>query len=520
MNHLFFASLALFCVFFFVACSEKHAGGVTDIGNSVAGVVVMDDGSPAVNARVVVYFDRWDNVAKMDSLVGITDSTGNFKIDGVEDSSRVLFASLKEDCGMEQVGDTIVISRSKRLQGRIATETSGHVRIVGSILDAKINANGEFTFDSLPPGEISIAYISESGNPQSRFVFRTIDNRDSIHLPDLVEEAQMVSWLVIADHVYYSDYGFGGFVASNEEVTPPVIASVPVTLGFTTTETLYGFVLPVKFTTQIDFAKFSSPEYFSVLTAEGNSLPFEVDYWTLSASQGLLWVRLDSIPAGTDSLNLYLALRSDSIDMQPVFRESDYVAAALHLNGDATISGATTSDANYGVIGYGATLTQGQYIDLDSLDPCVGDFTLSIWAYWAGPNDNHQILFSQRTYWSDTTSRFQWHYDNINKVFAAYNNVDQRDSFPEAEVPQNEWAYLTLVFKDGKLAMYVNAVQMGEAKDFVPTDLDITVPFRVGGDEIAVETWNGSLDEVRVELTARSAEWIRLNYETQKAASN
>jgi len=168
------------------------------------------------------------------------------------------------------------------------------------------------------------------------------------------------------------------------------------------------------------------------------------------------------------------------------------------------------------VIGYGATLTQGQYIDLDSSDPCGGDFTFSVWACWSGPNDNHQILFSQRTYWSDTTSRFQWHYDNINTVFAAYNNIDQRDSFPDAKVPQNEWAYLTLVFKDGKLTMYVNALQMGDAEDFVPRELDIRVPFRVGGDEIAVETWNGFLDEVRVELTARSAEWILLVYEMQK----
>ncbi|HHX15036.1 MAG TPA: LamG domain-containing protein, partial [Fibrobacter sp.] len=144
----------------------------------------------------------------------------------------------------------------------------------------------------------------------------------------------------------------------------------------------------------------------------------------------------------------------------------------------------------------------------------------SLWVYWYGKNGNHQILFSQRSFWSDSTSRFQWHFDYINDVFAVYNNIDQRNKFTAVDLPVDEWAYLTLLFKDGLLSMFVNGVRYGEPASFVPTTLNNPVPLRVGGNEVDVESWNGILDEIRVERVARSDAWIRFNYEMQKAARN
>ena len=49
-----------------VGCSDKrNAGGVTDIGNSIAGKIFLSDGvTPAVNARVVAYEDSWKNIRR------------------------------------------------------------------------------------------------------------------------------------------------------------------------------------------------------------------------------------------------------------------------------------------------------------------------------------------------------------------------------------------------------------------------------------------------------------------------
>ena len=49
-----------------------------------------------------------------------------------------------------------------------------------------------------------------------------------------------------------------------------------------------------------------------------------------------------------------------------------------------------------------------------------------------------------------------------------------------------------------------------------PSNPTVTYVFRIGGDEIETETWNGALDEIWVESVARSPEWIEVMYEQLK----
>ena len=196
------------------------------------------------------------------------------------------------------------------------------------------------------------------------------------------------------------------------------------------------------------------------------------------------------------------------------------------LNHDSSL----VDNVNYveGVRGEAVLLEPGQFIDLDALDPTGGDFTLSLWTKWNGPNGEHQVLFSQRDYWSDSTSRFQWHYEVNSGTFAVMKSMP---GSPEAvyfgdstSVPVGEWAFLVLVSKNHMVSMYVNgepvaiAVSDGTefAGEFVPNELNRNVPFRIGGDEIETETWNGALDEIWVESIARSPEWIEVMYELLK----
>ena len=66
----------------FIACSDSStkdvAGGVTDIGNSLAytGVVVDQNGAKVESARVVAYYDSWEQTSIVDSVVTSTDANG------------------------------------------------------------------------------------------------------------------------------------------------------------------------------------------------------------------------------------------------------------------------------------------------------------------------------------------------------------------------------------------------------------------------------------------------------------
>ncbi|MCF0223919.1 MAG: LamG domain-containing protein [Fibrobacter sp.] len=215
---------------------------------------------------------------------------------------------------------------------------------------------------------------------------------------------------------------------------------------------------------------------------------------------------------------------------EPSGVEEDPTLAYLGMDGteivrdnDSTL--AASVDYVVGIVDSAVLLKPGQFIDLDTLDPCVGDFTISLWTKWEGPNGNHQILASQRAYWSDSTSRFQWHFEEAEGKFMILKSLP---AYPEgfafgdsSIVPVGEWSNLVLVSENSKVSMYVNGevVEMKDeegkvftAREFVPNTLDRSVPLRIGGNEIDTETWNGALDEIRIERVARSGEWIREYY--------
>ena len=48
---------------------------------------------------------------------------------------------------------------------------------------------------------------------------------------------------------------------------------------------------------------------------------------------------------------------------------------------------------------------------------------------------------------------------------------------------------------------------------FKPKNTAEPMPFRIGGSEVPNDTWNGVIDEVRIESVARSADWVKAEYE-------
>lgn len=197
---LLLATFCLFMLFVFEGCSESGsdaddglAGGITDIGNSVAtvqvaGVVLNQDGSSAVSARVVAYYDSWNQAAATDSVVVFSDSNGRFVLDVDSSADLILFAELEGACGLmlaETRDDiSIVLGPRKGLEGSVSGANSGYVRVVGTDEVAKISKDGFFTFENVPPGDISLVYFRDD-KPQGHLDFKTMDNRDMISLPPM-----------------------------------------------------------------------------------------------------------------------------------------------------------------------------------------------------------------------------------------------------------------------------------------------------------------------------------------------
>lgn len=420
------------------------AGGVTDIGNSIASGVVLDvAGTPVKGARVVAYFDSWTQSSVKDSVETLSDDQGKYELQVDSSASYVLYASAGEDCGLAFASDipadnsdSIVIGPRKMYSGHIVGRNTGSVRIVGSNVTTSLDGDGYFMFYDMPPGEITIAYTdsstssnqdSVSSEPlQSRIQFAVFDDKEIFVLPELELWADDETWLVVDNAKYYAEDGYAGIRIQSPASNQWSIPEMDILLSMDGTESVYD---------------------------------------------------------------------NDSTKAENV----EYVK---------------------GVAGNAIRLKPGQFIDMNSLDICEGDFTVSLWTKWDGPNGEHQILLSERAYWSDSTSRFQWHYEVNSGSFTVMKSMPE---YPEmiffgdsSVVPVGQWTQLVLVSQDGVLSMYVDGEQMGESQEFQPNVLDRKVPLRIGGNEIATETWNGILDEVRIVNTARSAEWIRNDFRKQK----
>lgn len=241
---------------------------------------------------------------------------------------------------------------------------------------------------------------------------------------------------------------------------------------------------------------------------------------------------LDAVPSGEGIVLQYIlddtAISSfiisvedaaDTVELPPMTEIHLQMDGSEHVyDNDSTIA----EEVNYveGIVGKAIALEPGQFIELDSLAPTDGDFTISLWTKWNGTNGNHQILVSQRSYWSDSTSKFQWHYENDYGKFSVMKSAPVRPdeiSFGDSSiVPVGKWSFLTLVSKDHNYSMYVNGEQVGETSPFTTNQLDVYVPFRIGGNEIKTETWNGLIDEVRIESVARSQKWIKEMWQRAK----
>ena len=515
-----------------VACSDSStpndvAGGVTDIGNSLAysGQVVDASGANVASARVVAYYDSWDNVSALDSVVTMTDENGKFEIKVDSGASFVLYASHDDECGFSKLNPSpdaqeITIGSKMSISSSVNGKNSGFMRVVGSDERAPLDVNGSFTFGAVPPGDISLVYV-EHEKPQARIDFRASGIQNGLAIPTLDTWSLNKTWLTINDPRFYHDPAYAGFNVYVPE----------------------GFEIPAM-----------PPDTTAKDTVPPDTTKPEPDTSVIDTAENL------------------------AIQIQ------------LHMDGDAKVynNDMTVADSvNYveGVSGKGILLAPGQFIDLGNIDPCAGDFTMSIWTKWNGPatgefqnggfqgmedprdsnqvgafqgdssqagpfqggyqggypggyqgnpyggyqgipyqTGTYQILFSLRSYWSDSTSRFQMQYDWTSKSLTVVSNgldlstgyawLVKADTEFGGMLPTDAWTFLTLVYKEGKLYFYVNAelVSANVGIPFVPSAVSEPVPFRIGGTEIASDTWNGVLDEVRIESTARSEEWIRRQF--------
>lgn len=538
----------------FTGCTEtpenpQQAGGVTDIGNSIAGVVVDDAGKVVPSARVVAYYDSWNQSGIQDSVVAQADAEGKYELSVKKNAEIILFASSGDDCGLaatENADSTtrnISIGKRRIYSSHIAGRLTGEMRVVGASGDSavsELDGDGYFIFYNMPPGDITLAYsdsVDTESPERSRIEFTTTGDQNIMVLPELTVLDGDPSWLTVMDLRYYVGEGYAGMLIRNpvsdywtpvtelpqtDTASSRIIAVDVPQIG----EKLIGYQFPIK----VDTKAFSDSVKLSDVVVVNNETwelyPSEIEYW--NEDEALLWVRIAGVDSGVTTLNFQVfedAQLASNLIPFVVGLKYDYVFSRLHFNGETNVRNSDGTAAksvadSVGLLGKGITLEQGQYMVIDSVDMTWGLFTMTLWTKWNGDNEAPQVLVSER---GDSTYKFQWRYEDgkfsLKKGAPSSIEITELGAY---DLPVGEWTHLALTYDNvnSLWTMYVNGEKLGDAVKFSPSYTGAAMfPARVGGSGIEKDSWNGALDEFRFESAIRSSKWIKAVYETQKAAA-
>ncbi len=261
-----------------------------------------------------------------------------------------------------------------------------------------------------------------------------------------------------------------------------------------------------------------------------NRLKHQTERWDAVNKIAEIWVLMDTVYGNSNlqSLRIYWgkALAADSSNGASVFTSRNGFKGAWHLNLENFLDASENNNtlvnyggvSNTGNIAGGIALAGGDSITAGT-GPSLGgstDFTLSAWIKTA--NTSLAYIMSQRDAsltGNNAEYMFLLNADGTVRMII-YNGGFQFNFASVKAVNNNIWHHVTVVRRGQDGIIYIDGVQdaiaSGVSKDLDPA---LSVYFGADGREHD-DFFIGTMDEARIATTARSAEWIKLEYENQK----
>ncbi|MBD3390449.1 MAG: DUF2341 domain-containing protein [Chitinivibrionales bacterium] len=263
------------------------------------------------------------------------------------------------------------------------------------------------------------------------------------------------------------------------------------------------------------------------------ALDYEIERWNKTAQQAEVWVKVPTIEGGnsTQSIMMYWnkAGETSASDGASVFASSLGYAGVWHLEEDGNTNAGGYLDASSAgkhATGYGVTSTSdvdaivGRGQTLDGTDDYLHVGSVGIsgtasrtivgWVKSSGPGEWDDVFgfvgnvgaggyFDIEPY---NSGGLQWglHF-NASEIASGVSATD------------NAWHYVAGTFDGTTARLYVDGVEKATS---TPT-LNTSDVFRMGYRESQGNYFLGSLDEIRVCSSVRSADWIKLAYMNQRS---
>jgi hypothetical protein len=287
------------------------------------------------------------------------------------------------------------------------------------------------------------------------------------------------------------------------------------------------------------------------------ALPYQIESWT--STSAAIWVKVDSVKANaTTSIVLHYSnpgtVASES-NGTAVFDTANGFRGVWHLGADTVgLSWDATQNQNHarrvgastsgeGAIGQARIYNAAGPGDIDTVainstfNMSVNDrVTVSAWVRRAGASgsafEGIAGLFDWNRNGTGVNNRAYDLVHHSNNGFSFHVTTAGTDA-SETIVNTNimgeaVWTHVAGTVDGTNIRVYVNGVSAAQTaftgNVFFPSNLATAGPFTIGrmddNGSGEAQYFNGGIDEVRLSSVARSAEWIKLEYENQKLVNS
>jgi len=259
-------------------------------------------------------------------------------------------------------------------------------------------------------------------------------------------------------------------------------------------------------------------------SAEGAPLDYQIEEWNPIAGTASIWVRIPVISGNSrQEIKVYWGrngVKSES-NGNRVFNESNGYLCVTHSDDPPVDETGNVPFRNVGsvmtpgIIGQARHFDEGQGISggdqLKNFPVGSGSSTTEAWVRATLPNGMVVAWGNE-----EKTGKVCMQFASPPKIrmdcYWSGANVNGNNRLPLAE-----WVHLVHTYSEGDSRVYVNGILDG-VSNAVKNPLAIKSPAGIWIGGWKDDYWlSGDIDEVRVSGVARSADWIKLQYENQKA---
>jgi len=265
-------------------------------------------------------------------------------------------------------------------------------------------------------------------------------------------------------------------------------------------------------------------------SAEGKPLAYQVEEWDLAKGAACIWVKIPAIKGNARQeikLHWGKADAPSESNGSAVFSADNGYASVLHMDealkdevGTITPKDAGSTEAT-GMIGKGRHFVPDKGVNcgdnITSYPYSDSPFTSEAWfrAEAAG-----SAIFG----WGRYATRYNGNTGDGNEVVINIGSPaslswssDGPGGVAAGAAPgMGQWNHVAATYENGTSRIYVNGKLEGSNYHKAAMSLVKDICMNIGGLRGSYQ-FTGDIDEVRVSRVARSADWIKLEYENQKA---